>query len=85
MIVSRFREGSARSWAQPERGAAARRAGCSDHGGGQPGGVDLEVNIWEVAEAGVLAGAEVLDAGVDAVGGVDVGVLPAPVPGAGGP
>src|SRR6266516_6103485 len=39
------------------------------------------VNIWEMTEPGVLRGADhVLDAGVDTVGGVDVGALAAPAP-----
>jgi hypothetical protein len=50
-----------------------------DHRGVEPGLVDLVVVRGKVAEAGVLAGADdVLDAGVDAVRGVDVGALAAP-------
>ena len=39
-----------------------------------------------MAQAGLLAGADgVLDAGLDPVGGVEVGVLSQPAPGGGGP
>ena len=47
----------------------------------------LKANAWlgKLAEAGVFAGADaVLDPGVDAVGGVDVGQLAAPAGCAGG-
>src|SRR3974390_283220 len=57
-----------------------------DHGGGQPRGVDLEIKRREMSQAGVLAGADgILDAGLDPVGGVDVGVLAQPALGGGGP
>ena len=56
------------------------------HRGGQPGGVDREVMGGEVAQAGVLAGADgVLDPCVNAVGGVDVGSLAHPALGVRGP
>jgi hypothetical protein len=49
------------------------------HGGVEPGGVQSVVTRGEVAEPGVFSGADdVFDAGVDAVGGVGVGALPAP-------
>jgi len=54
------------------RGPAVSAAG--EAGGGEPDGVDLHIVRGKVAEAGVLADAdEVLDAGVDAVRGVDAG------------
>src|SRR6266487_2693878 len=58
---------------------------AAGHGRVEPRLVDLVIMRWEMAEPGVLAGADdVLDAGVDAVGGVDVGALAAPAPGRGG-
>jgi len=52
---------------------------AGDHGGVEPCLVQPVVMRGEMPEAGVLPGADdVLDAGVDAVGGVDVGVLAAP-------
>src|SRR5947208_9797131 len=63
------------------REAEPGQEGAGDHRGGEPGGVGLHALRGKVAHAGVLAGAhEVLDAGVNAVGGVDVGVLPPPAP-----
>ena len=51
----------------------------------EPGLVDRVVVRGEVAQAGVLAGADdILDAGVDAVGGVGVGALAAPASGVSG-
>src|ERR1700693_6025575 len=55
------------------------------HGRVKPGLVQPVVVGGEMSEAGVLAGADdVLDAGVDAVCGVNVGALPAPASGRGG-
>src|SRR5215471_9896903 len=49
------------------------------HGCGQPRLVELVVVGGEPADPGLLAGADgILDPGVHAVAGVDVGVLPAP-------
>jgi hypothetical protein len=56
-----------------------------DHGGVEPRLIQPVVMRWEMSQAGVLPGADdVLDAGVDAVGGVDVGALAAPAFGGGG-
>ena len=52
---------------------------AGDHGRVEPRLVQPVVMRGEMPQAGVLAGADdVLDAGVDAVGGVDVGALAAP-------
>src|SRR6266516_506982 len=56
------------------------------HGRVQPGLVQPVVMRWEMAEPGVLAGADhVLHPGMDAVGCVDVGALAQPAPRVRGP
>ena len=58
---------------------------AGDHGGVEPRLVQPVVMRWEMSQVGVLPGADdVLDAGVDAVRGVDVGALAPPAPGRGG-